>query len=219
MGSEFERGRGRKGSQATQDAPSSRGIDTDTAPLEFFRGVVTDALEDQGVEASCASETYLVALLSDHARRPTALGEWTEPFGLRLAHAMDATGGERFEKLRTLGDDVLFLSGFFSEHLERRGVPLDYVAGLGRVAYGGVASMLRSHADSGPPVFDELAHRFPVFVSVFQHVADSMSAHSARGDADVLELYQRWSRTGSSVLADALLRMGVLPTRKRVGVN
>lgn len=218
MGSEFERGRGRQG-HARLSAAVFEGIDTETAPQDFFRGVVTDALEDRGIATSCASESYLVALLSDHAGKQAGLGELSEPFGLRLAHAMDATGGERFEKLRTLGDDVLFLSGFFSEHLERRGVPLDYIAGLGQVAYGGVASMLRGHSDAGPPVFDELSHRFTAFVSVFQHIADTMSAYSARGDSDVLELYERWSRTGSSVLADALLKLGVLPTKGRAGMN
>ncbi len=193
-------------------------VDIDVAASDFFREVVTVAIEDRGIEATHQSETYLISLLSDHARRPDGLGDLSQPFAVRLARAMDTSGGERFERLRSLGDDVLFLSGFFSDHLERRGVELGYAAGLGQVAYGSVASMLRSHAQD-PPVFDELSHKFSAFVALFQHVADILAARAPRSDAAILDLYERWSRSGSSVLADALMRLGVMPSRGGSDLN
>jgi hypothetical protein len=187
-------------------------------PEAFFQEVVTLAIEDRRLETSRASEAYLVSLLTEHARRPQ-LQEVGEPFGMRLAQAMQTSGGERFNRLRTLGDDVLFVSGFFADHLERRGVPLDYATGLGQVAYGRAASLLRVHVRQEPLVFEELSDRFPTFVALLQHVADMLAARSLKDSTDVLSLYERWSRTGSSALAQALGRMGLTPGKNNAGLN
>jgi hypothetical protein len=194
----------------------------DTAAEVFFGQVVKAAVEERKLDTSDETQIYLVSLLSDHARKPQ-LHQVDEPFGMRLARAMHTTGGERFHELRSLGDDVLFISGFYSDYLERRGLPLDYVSGLGSVAYSGVASILRSHANR-PVVFDELSGRFQAFVGLLQHVADSLMAESlgseGKGDpSDLLNVYERWSRTGSKVLAEALIRMGVMPGRGRRDLN
>ena len=103
--------------------------------------------------------------------------------------------------------------------LERRGLALDYVSDLGSVAYGGVASILRSHSTAGPVVFDELSDRFSAFVQLLQHVADSLMAGALRDETELLALYERWSRTGSVVLAEALMRMGMAPRRGGSGMN
>ncbi len=193
-------------------------LSLDSPAEAFFHEAVCQAIEVRGVETTEDSMMYLVALLSDHARRP-ALHRVDQPFGVRLAKAMNASGGERFQQLRTLGDDVLFISGFYSDHLAHRGLPLDYVSDLGSVAYGGVANILRTHTRGEPVVFDELSNRFAAFVAVLQHVADSLWAEGLRDEAELLNLYERWSRTGSRVLAEALMRMGVVPTKGTTGLN
>lgn len=188
------------------------------AAEEFFKEAVVEAVQVRGVDTSEDSLAYVVALLADHARRP-ALREVDQPFGVRLARAMSSSGGQRFERLRSLGDDVLFISGFYTDHLRHRGLPLDYISDLGSVAYGGVASILRTHAQGAPVVFDELSFRFDAFVEVLRHVADSILADGLRDESDVLALYERWARTGSEALAEALMRMGLTPARGSSGVN
>lgn len=177
---------------------------------DFFRELVDDVVNDRGFETSEASEIYVVSLLTDAAHSPSAIQKTEQPFGVRLATAMNASGGERFERLRRLGDDVLFVSGFFSEHLETRGLPPDYVAAVGQSAYGGAASMLRAHV-KGPQVFDELSDKFAMFVELLRHVADSLSTVALKDEADVLGLYERWQRSRSHVLAKALLELGLIP--------
>ncbi|HEX2731860.1 MAG TPA: hypothetical protein VHM70_09650 [Polyangiaceae bacterium] len=184
----------------------------------FFQEAVTVAIEQRRAEASPASTAYLVALLADHARGVALLGD-DEPFGLRLARAMQTSGGERFLRLRALGDDVLFFSGFFAQHLERRGVDLDYAAGLGQVAYGGAASVLRGHSRQTLPVFEELAERFTLFVSLLQDVSDGLQTRAARDQLDILALYERWARSRSDVLARELAKVGLIPHRKTNGLN
>jgi hypothetical protein len=202
----------------TADDSERSVLDLQVAAEEFFRRALGDAKERRDLQTTPDAEMYLVALLSAHARKP-GLGEVVEPYGVRLVRALRASGGERFMRLRTLGDDALFISGFYADHLEHRGLDADYVADLGRVAYGGVASILRTHTGPSKGVFDELAERFVTFVDLLRHVADSLVASAANDEAALLDLYERWSRTGSTVLADALLRQGLAPKRGPSGLN
>lgn len=182
------------------------------APREFFERLLLEAKNERGFTTSQASDFYVVSLLTEAAKSPVAMPEMEQPFTLRLHRAMNATGSERFERFRRLGDEVLFVSGFFSSYLENRGVALDYVTSVGRRAYTGAASMLRRHA-SGPQIFDELSESFSVFVTMLRQVADSIAALSVRDQLSVLELYERWQRSQSEVLTRAMLELGLLPTR------
>jgi hypothetical protein len=181
---------------------------------EFFRDSLLAAMAKRGVRASEQSEVYLTTLLNDHLRSAQAAVRLDEPFGVRLAKAMEISGAERFERLRTLGDDVLFASGFFAENLERRGLTDDYVKGMGQLAYGGAASALRCYARE-QTIFDELSTQFHKFVELLRHVADSLITTAALTQADFVKLYERWLRTGSEVLASTLLRAGMIPTARR----
>ncbi len=202
--------------EPVEDASESR-LALEVDP-RFFRDTLAAAMDQRGVRASEQSELYLTTLLTDHLRSAEALGRLDSPFSVRLAHAMAAEGSERFDKLRILGDDVLFTSGFFAEHLQHRGLATDYVTGMGQLAYCGAASVLRTYTRD-VSLFDELAARFQLFVDLLRHVADSLVTTSLRKEADILKLYERWSRTGSDVLATALGRLGVVPVNGTPGLN
>lgn|SRR5690606_12070993 len=182
---------------------------------EFFRESLITAMEKRGVRASEQSGVYLTTLLNDHLLSAEAVERMEQPFGLRLVKAMHTAGPERFEKLRVLGDDVLFASGFFAEHLERRGLTNDYVTGMGQLAYNGAASTLRGYSRERS-IFDELASEFRSFVDLLRHVAESLITTAAISEADFVKLYERWLRTGSDVLSAALLRVGMIPTAKNM---
>ncbi len=190
-------------------------IDVSSDISGFFREAVDTAVQSRGIDATPAATTYLAALLADYAK-PNQLNEETlnRPLTLLLDEAMQATGHERFERLRTLGDGVLYVSGFFGEHLENRGVEVSYVSALGARAYGNAAGMLRrGGGNTGPRVFEELAANFRSFIALLNEVADRLLATSATSDGSVLKLYERWVKTGSSSLADELAALGVVPTR------
>lgn len=189
----------------------------------FFKELVGQAINHSGFEPSTAGTSYVVSLLADSAK-PNAsainvMGE--SSFTRMLTDAMASHGAARFEKLRLLGDGVLYVSGFFSEHLERRGVAPYYVRGLGATAYGSAASMLRTAGASsaGPDVFAELSHNFERFVQLINVVSEELSARAVRDDASLLEMYERWLRLQSDHLADLLVAKGVLPQRKTPGLH
>lgn len=190
----------------------------------FFQTLVDDAVKTQHCAATEAAEFYLAGLLADYAR-PERLGAETleRPITLLLDEALRSDGRERFERLKSLGDGVLYTTGFFADHLSTRGVELRYVRALGARAYDGAAAMLRqgSGAASGAPdVFRELSDNFSDFAEVVSLVADVLQANSAHNsNRQVVRLYERWVKTGSAPLAVALAGRGLTPQRGQGGVH
>ena len=189
----------------------------------FFHNVLVEALAERRVEASESTAHYLVALLADFAHPGEETHEALErPLPFLLEEALAAVGRERFERLRTLGDSVLYTSGFFLDHLEIRGVQLDYVSALGARAYGTAASMLRvpGNSDSAPELFEELAEKFTRFARVLSTVSEGLFANAAVAtDTGALRTYERWLKTGSPQLSSALAVRGMVATRGRGGVH
>jgi hypothetical protein len=208
----------------TRRPSPSVGLDLSADVHGYFAELLVAATEDRGTASTDATRAYVAALLADFAT-PTSLCQTAldRPFTLQLADAYDSVGHERFERLRALGDGALYLRGFFSEHLETRGVALRYVSAVGARAYDGAASMLRrgagTDASSVPDVLGELSERFDAFVALLSSVADRIVAQSGAGAGGVLRLYERWLRTGSEELARALGAHGLLPQRGSGGLS
>ena len=190
-------------------SPISAVVDVD----DFFREVVSDARRASGVETSTASEYYLASVLAAFARPGTFQPEtFNKPFTFLLVEALEAAGAERFERLRLLGDAVLYQSGFFGEHLDRVGLQRGYVNGVGAIAYDHAAAMLRRvGSGAAPDLFDELASRFDRFVDLLEVVADSLYAQEVREPKNLVDLYERWLKTRSPVLRNALHHYGLVP--------
>jgi hypothetical protein len=194
-------------------AQDSSIIETSVSLRGFFDGVVEEAVRARAQRPSDATRFYLATLLADYARPGTLNRAVLDvPLPLLLQGAMQAAGAERFDRLRRLGDDVLYLSGFFGDHLVRRGVEVSFVSLLGARCYDAAAALLRTpRSDSvGPDVFSELSDRFEVFVAILSDVAETLSARAARRPEDVVGLYSRWLETGSDCLADELARWGLV---------
>ncbi len=203
---------------------SDPGIDLASDLQSFFQHLVDDAVKTQRFSATEAAEYYLAGLLADYAKPERLEAEtFDRPLTLLLDEALHAAGHERFERLRCLGDGVLYTSGFFADHLSTRGVELRYVRTLGARAYDSAAVMLRQAAHDGlgaPDVFRELADNFAMFAEVVARVADVLQANSAQNsDRQVLRMYERWARTGSAPLATALAGRGLTPQRGHGGIH
>jgi hypothetical protein len=186
----------------------------------FFLEAVEDAMRLQRVDATDGALRYLVALLVDYVHPDRRAGETLErPLTLLFDEALRAPDpAERFQRLRVIGDGVLYGCGFFSDHFEARGVDAKYIRGLGTRAYGEAGSMLRRNPGDaegvrGPDIFAELAANFDAFVGVVADVADATVATGMESSRGLLKVYERWLKTGSDRLATALTSHGVMPTR------
>jgi hypothetical protein len=198
-------------------------IDSDADVVSFFEGKIQDAARTRGYDPEAPSTLYVAGLLADYAKPERLSREaLSRPLSFLLREALDTAGPERFQRLRGLGDHALYVSGFFSENLERRGAPQRFVRELGATAYDAAGAMLRRTAAGdmrGPDVFDELATHFDDLVALLADVSDAIYATSAHDSRTVLEVYERWSRRGSPALADALAQWGIAPTRGNGSVH
>jgi len=190
----------------------------------FFFEAVEDAMRLQRVDATDGATRYLVALLSDYVHPDRRAGEAMErPLTLLFDEAVNAQNpADRFERLRTIGDGVLYGCGFFADHFEARGVDAKYGRGLGTRADGEAGAMLRRGPEkaesAGPDLFAELAGNFDTFVCVLTDVADATVATGMESPRGLLKVYERWLKTGSDRLASALTSRGVVPQRGTRGV-
>ncbi len=183
----------------------------------FFQEAVDGAARTKRVEMTNGTSQYIVLLLSDFARPDQRAGETLErPLTFLLNDALTTPNpGERFERLKSLGDGVLYASGFFRDHFEARGVDERYVHGIGQTAYDAASGMLNRDRTEGEgfDIFGELSAKFHALVDVVAEVANLTVAKDSRTSRGVLKMYERWLKTGSESLAQALGEQGVLPTR------
>lgn len=186
------------------DDPLLRG----QTPAEYFKDLVESALSRQHLRTTELTEYYLVDLLCRFVqpeRRIPFCDDVREPLALRLRRALESGGMEQRARLRNLGDFSLFTSGFFSDSLNRNAVDVDYYVSMGEYAYG---SLGRRDTDAFGEVFTELARKFVAYMDV---LADISERTGAAGSADVLRLYERWLRTGSTRDGQRLVDRGLVP--------
>lgn len=182
----------------------------------FFQNQVDEAFRTEGLERDEHTEHYLVRLLSDYAAQPID----DAPLALRLMTAMNEPPFERRHHLREIGDTSLFVSGFWTDSLDKSPVDVDYYIALGGSAYGMLAKAAPTATKQlvGEPhrsVFQQLAENFGRFVEVLMTVRQR--TWRARNPTDMVRLYERWMRTKSRWAARRLAELGVLPLNARGG--
>jgi hypothetical protein len=183
----------------------AEGIVQHQSPTEYFRELVESALQHQHLAARELTSFYLVNLLTGFVRRQPPAAADDEPLGVRLAKALQAAGPQQRDGLRQVGDQSLFISGFFSDSLNRRLVDIDYYIALGESAYG---SLARQGDPALGDVFDELAGKFCAFVDVLGEVSEQSAISS---NSDLLRLYEKWLRTKSRRSGELLTARGIVP--------
>ena len=186
------------------------GVDACVDVRDYFRQQVTDALKALDVRTAVATQHYLVDLLVGFAAADR-VQEMCTPFVELLGKAVAVAGPERANRMRSLGDAALFVSGFLADSFVSRGVTPTYVIAIGARAYGEVSRVRSSFVvDAGPDaqVFVELAGRFAAFSRVLDEVREQTAMCT---DGELVRLYERWCTTRSPELFRRLHRRGVGP--------
>ncbi len=190
---------------------------TETSLQAYFQTSVSDALENQNVNAGAETVHYIVNLLTSFSRAEklfenTADGMMIRPLASLYAEAVEGTTvDERVRALRRLGDVALFISGVFSQSLNRCVVDIDYYVAMGGGAYSCLSDTMRgtNRARAMGGIYDELASKFVSFVDVLGEISEGGSCNN---DTDVLRQYEIWLRTGSTRAADRLRSVGIHPS-------
>jgi hypothetical protein len=180
----------------------AEGLVRNESPVEYFKELVESAISHQGLTAGEMTSYYLVRLLTGYVHLDPADSD--EALGVRFVKALQAGGALQRDGLRRVGDLSLFISGYFSDSLNRSSIDIDYYMALGERAYGSLARTDDAFSD----VFDELAEKFSGFVDVLGEVSERTALTS---NSDLLRLYERWLKTRSRRSGDLLARQGIVP--------
>ena len=180
---------------------------------EFFRELLSRAIENQRASVQPFTELYLVNLLHEFLASEALYvqaedGTWQQkPLAFLLKEALEEAGPSRVRLLKRLGDTSLFISGFFPDSLARRSslVDVDYYIAMGGRAYDAVA---RHALESS--LWEELSDKFRLLVDILNEVSERTLASS---EAGLIRLYERWLKTGSDRLANALVQQGFIPRK------
>src|SRR3990167_2788887 len=116
-------------------------IDLLTTPSEFFQPLVEKAISSQNVSTSEAAQCYLVQLLSQFLHATQLQEGSTSPLALKMHQAALSSPEEKLQTFKQLGDHSLYISGFFSESLNRKIIDIDYYINMGRIAYLNAAGL------------------------------------------------------------------------------
>ncbi|HET7788634.1 MAG TPA: hypothetical protein VFL36_21850 [Myxococcales bacterium] len=180
---------------------------------DFFRELLTSAIENQRARVQPFTELYLVNLLHEFLASEALYVQAEDgtlqqrPLAFLLKEALEEAGPSRLRLLRRLGDTSLFVSGFFPDSLARRSslVDVDYYIAMGGRAYDAVA---RHALESS--LWEELSEKFRLLVDLLNEVSERTLSST---NAGVVRLYERWLKTGSGRLATLLVQKGVVPRK------
>ena len=187
------------------------------SPEEHFSEVVKEACAHRHIKTQPHIEAYLVQLLKfyldsknlhgplldDSAERPP------ETFAEMYLQAINSETTKKKELMRTVADRALYLTGFFSDSLQRKVVDLDYYVEIGSAAYSNLSAW--SKQDTLCAVYSTFSKRFHEYVEVLNYISEKSIVQS---DQNVLRLYDRYLRTGSDLAREKLTELGVVTVPK-----
>jgi hypothetical protein len=185
---------------------------------EYFREALVTARNKTGVTMSEHAEAYVVHLLCDFARSENAWAGTDKgerpTLAVLLSRAREAEPGEAVRIYKHMGDSSLYLTGFFPESVERAAVNVDYYVSMGGSAYAAVAGLVRPTAATSSALFAELSDRFCELVELLTAISlygeTERPGAGPQNDSRVLELLERYRRTGRKELLEALEAHGVV---------
>src|SRR3989339_1580681 len=143
----------------------SRGqIVTAASLTEYFREALDAALKHEALHPNEATSSYLVQLLCEFAENKTQ--DLKQPLAMILARAnFSSSTEESVSRLKQVGDQSLYVAGFFGESLVRLKLDLEYYVTMGEVAYRRLSSLMKRLSEESrlTVVFTELGRKFPNF--------------------------------------------------------
>src|SRR5438445_11224486 len=179
---------------------------------QFFRELLSLAIENQRARVQHATELYLANLLSGFLQTESLLDREEDgslqrrPLALLFKEALEEEGAARAQALRRLGDTSLFVSGMFSESLSSSLVDVGYAIAMGSRAYDALGDVAERHGRGARSLWDELAEKFSQLVEGLNEVSDRPLSSS---NAGLLRIYEKWMKTGSVRIATLLAEHGV----------
>lgn len=179
---------------------------------DFFIEAVENAFVERRFSTFPSARSYLVKLLEYYVPAGNLFDEVDEQ-GRRkrstlaetFLRAMSEEPHVRAEMLKKMADRALYITGFFSDSLQRKVIDVDYYAEMGVTAYGALADSSRE--DMTAKVYREYAGKF----IAFSEILSTISAQARiQDEANIMRLYETYAKTGSDYARERLLERGLI---------
>jgi hypothetical protein len=192
--------------------PVSKNAEIVISAEGYFAELVKKGMEVRKVGADTDVELYLVSLLNHYldarnlfeTQTSEASPKKTDTLAELFLTAQNSEPSLKKGLLKKLGDRSLYISGFFSDSLERKLVDVDYYAEMGCVAYGTLAQYA---SEPIARVYSVFSKRFVEFVDVLTYISQSAQVQN---DQNILRLYDRYIKTGSKLAKEKLMEIGIV---------
>lgn len=179
---------------------------------DFFNEAVESAFAERRFSTFPSARTYLVQLLEHYVSADNLFDE-VDDNGRRtkstlaetFLKAMNSEPHVRAELLKRMADRALYITGFFSDSLQRKIVDVDYYAEMGVSAYGVLAQSSRE--DFAAKVYREYSEKFVAFSEILATIS---SQARIQDEANILRLYETYAKTGSDFARERLLDRGLI---------
>ena len=197
-------------------------IDANPSVADFFRSTVKSILSDRKVRVDETTEFYVVNLLTQAIQSSGENADpnyFEEPLAVLFGKALEARSQtEQYAILKQLGDQSLFVSGFFGDSLRRKIIDLDYYIAMGAQAYDSLSDLSKrqTEKDFFGKTFSELSQKFTSFVDLFAEISEKANITN---NTDVMRVYERWIHTKSKRLLEKLQQQGIHPVISIEGIH
>lgn len=181
----------------------------------YFYEMVADVVRKNNHNISENVSYYLVNLLDIHSKTDqiqTIEGKKPEelPLAIIFSKALNAELAERIRLFKILGDESLYVSGLFSDSLNKVAVDVDYYINMGGNAYSQLSELVvfTQNGRQFSPIYRELGEKFTQLVDILNEISDKCFIAS---NMNLLKVYEKWLKTGSQRAEDQLKNHGILP--------
>lgn len=197
-------------------------IEMNPSIADFFRTTVKSILQSRKLQVQETTEFYVVNLLTNAVQSHTENADpnyFEEPLAILFGKAYSTKNqNEKYSLLKHLGDQSLYISGFFGDSLQRKTIDIDYYISMGENAYSELSDIAKKPQQKSlfPKLFDEMAENFTVFVDLFSEISERANITN---DQDIIRIYERWLYTKSQRLLEKLQEFGIHPQDEKKEVH
>jgi hypothetical protein len=180
-------------------------------PEAFFCDLVDTAAKNQKAVVSDYAKIYLINLLCQNASASNLINKMDTPISIILQQSLIEPLKQRRAMLKYVGDYSLYVAGYFSESLNRKIIDVGCYISIGGQAFGNLSNIASSSETSS--LYHEMFNKFSSLVDILTEVSFETSITKAE---DLIRMYDRWLRTGSSVLEKKLMEKGIITSDKKL---
>ncbi|MFH1608363.1 MAG: hypothetical protein ABIA78_04485 [archaeon] len=180
-------------------------------PLNFFKENLEQTLSERQVDVSKESIFYVACVMDNIAKTENLFQRGNEnldkkPLAFVLKDAFEGDSFVKYEKLKTIGDFTLAVSGFFQDGLTRINRPrlVEYYSDIGASSYDALSLLVR--AEQSVNVYGELSQTFEDFRDALRSIYVKNHCRSIK---NLFNMLDKLEHDNQGILERELKRKGI----------